>query len=131
MSVLIAKPTLIATALVVSRAAPSLMSGVSLLKNTWWAACKIKDGIVYAKDSISRRYYSDTFEVIEEEEIVDNDSHCAMCKQLLTNAGNQQTSLIMFKGCEHRFHYHCLQNLRNVVTKYNKVKGKCPKCNQL
>lgn len=129
MSVLVAKPTLVATALIVSRAAPSLMNGVSILKGTWWAACKIKDGICYAKDSISRRYYNEPFEVIEEEEIVDSDSHCAMCKQLLTDA-SREASLIMFKGCDHRFHFHCLQNLRNVVTKY-KVKGKCPKCNQL
>lgn len=129
MSVLVAKPTLVATALIASRVAPSIMNGVSLLRGTWWAACKIKDGIVYAKDSITRRYYSDSFEVIEEEEIVDNDSHCAMCKQLLTGGGNQEVNLAMFKGCEHRFHYNCLQNLRNVVGK-NKVKGKCPKCNQ-
>lgn len=130
MSVLIAKPTLVATALIASRVAPSILNGVSLLRGTWWAACKIKDGIVYAKDSISRRYYSDSFEVIEEEEISDNDSHCSMCKQLLNDNGNREMNLIMFKGCEHRFHYNCLQNLRNVVTKY-KVKGKCPKCNQL
>ena len=131
MSVLVAKPTLVATALVLSRAAPSLMSGVSLLKTTWWAACKIKDGIVYAKNTISQRYYSDPdFTVIEEEEIVDNDTHCAMCKQLLTDDGSRKISLIMFKGCDHRFHYSCLQNLRNVVTK-DRVKGKCPKCNRL
>lgn len=124
MSMIIAKPTV---SLMVTRGIPLILRSVNIIKNVWDLTISLKNGFNFAKNKFSRSVNRGYQAVPTEEEDFDC---CAICKRSFTdNNEDEEINLIMFRGCNHRFHYECFQKLKNCNT-LNLVKGKCAICSK-